>query len=119
MYEEYKDYAIDLVCRNFEVSRESLLNKTKKTEDVINARCVLVHMLDFNGVPPCTIEKWTQISVQNQAYLLQGFQTRKRASPWFDVQMINLIRDAKQTSPVPFRAHDKDGNVVTHQGLFK
>lgn len=121
MYEEYREYgeyAIDLVRRNFQVSREEL--KRSHTKKAVDARCALVHILDFQGVDALTIKEWTGFSENTQSNLLQTFQDRKdEGTAWFDIRMIRLIRDAKLTCPIPFKAHNKNGEVVEYDGAFE
>lgn len=116
MHEDYKDYAIGLVCRNFDVEKDDLLGG-KRSEEVVDARCALVHMLAFQGMRPVTIEKWTGVGGNSQSYLLQCYEYRWQSNPWFRHQMIDLIRDAKKTCPIRFKAHNKDGEVVEHDGI--
>lgn len=116
MDKEYRDYSIDLVCRNFDVDKADLLGG-KRTEEIVNARCALVHILAFQGVGKDTIQKWTNVSASSQSYLLQCYEYRWKSNPWFKHQMICLIKDAKESCPISFRAHTKSGDIVIHDGI--
>lgn len=114
-HEQYKDYAVSLITDSFKVSREDLLGGTR-TEEAVDARCALIHILAFQGVRAGTIKEWTGVTPSSQSYLLQCYEYRWRSNPWFKHQMIAVIKEAKRTCPIAFRAHDKDGSVVLHEG---
>lgn len=105
-------YAVGLVCRIFDVEEEDLINGSRK-EEIVDARCALIHILVLQGVSKRQIEQWTGLCSSSQAYLLDGFRSRS-GLPWYRHKIVAMIKDAKETCPIAFKAHDKDGNIVLH-----
>lgn len=76
------EYVTDLVCSVLGVSRDELMSN-RRTEDIVDAKTILCHVLDYQGVSTKIISDWVGIAPRSVNWHLCRYNDRINTNVWF------------------------------------
>lgn len=102
MKTEIFDKIVELVAETTELKKECILS-SRKTEDLVAARCLFVHFCAINGIPSVSIAEYINRKKSNSVNnYLASYDAFYKSSPYFRGMRNSIAKKLPNVCPELF-----------------